>query len=69
VSSSLSHALLGDDLPKLVVVVALENRPTIVFDAATQEDELRLTQWLRRSETLELLARHLGHLLDDVEAA
>lgn len=68
-SSPLAHALLGDDFPKLVVVVALGGVPTIVFDAASHEDELRLREWLRRSEMLERLAGQFLHVLDDLEAA
>jgi hypothetical protein len=55
-------------IPRVLITVPLEGRPTVLIDARSFEDELALRCWLRRSGDLECLAEALGRLLDDLDA-
>lgn len=54
--------------PELLIRLPLEGAGQIMFVADSSEDELRLRQWLRRSQTLATLAAILWRLLDDLDA-
>lgn len=53
--------------PELVIRLGLESEVSIVFEAATREDEMRLRRWLRKTRRLVHLQHALEGLLDDLD--
>jgi hypothetical protein len=51
----------------LVIRVPLEGEASIVLEARTREDELRLRAWLRRTRRIEHLQHALEGLLDELD--
>jgi hypothetical protein len=53
----------------LVVTIELEQPARLRIEAPTNEDELRLRSWLRRSEVVASVPGLVRRLLDDWDAA
>jgi hypothetical protein len=54
-------------LPRLVILLPLEQEGKIVFEADSLEDEYRLRGWLRRSAAMRALPDIVSRLLDDLD--